>query len=217
MWHSEHCLKAVVLNDWTASFGVTHGSHISYTQRVTILMSTNILEWQKADSIVKKRAKVYKGFGRKMDRLRQQPQERKEHVGEERRKKERRDRFQTLISRHLSISSRQTFFPPIGSCQQNIFVSVSIVKWSKYMADLKEWGRIFNCEMAGLAVHSQNWSLSQMCATPELSNFAHEGGLLRNLWRKAKALHLLHIWPVRLRQTWILLLLDTECLAKHQL
>lgn len=57
----------------------------------------------------KKRDRVDKGFRKKMDRLRQQPEERKEPCW---RREERRDRFQTLISRHRSISSRQTFSPP---------------------------------------------------------------------------------------------------------
>jgi len=37
-------LKAIVFNNRTAPFGVTHGSNISYAQCVTTLMSTDVLK-----------------------------------------------------------------------------------------------------------------------------------------------------------------------------
>lgn len=132
MWHSESCLKAVVLYNWAASFGVTHSANISNTQSVTILISANILrskkerdKWANETEIWDKKESESRGEG---------------------------DTFETLISRHRSISSRQPFFPQAASCQQNIFVSFSIVKWSKYTADCvlekSKRGKI-NCEIAG--------------------------------------------------------------------
>lgn len=133
MWHSKRCLKAVVLYNWAASFGVTHSANISYTQSVTILISTNILESKRESD----------KWANEKERC--ETKKRSERRGEG-------DTCETLISSHRSISSRQPFFPQAGSCQQNIFVSVSIVKWSKYKADCvlekKQAGKI-NCEIAG--------------------------------------------------------------------
>lgn len=117
MWHSKRCLKAVVLYNWAASFGVTHSANISYTQSVTILISTNILR-SKRESDKWANEKVVRCETKKTSKRREEG-----------------DTSETLISSHRSISSRQPFFPQAGSCQQNIFVSVSIVKWSKYKAD----------------------------------------------------------------------------------
>lgn len=116
------------------------GSHIvptSATPRVSQSLYPQISWGQKE--------RVTSGHMRKRD-----VRQKREARGEERRGEG--DTSETLISSHRSISSRQPFFPQAGSCQQNIFVSVSIVKWSKYKADCvlekKQEGKI-NCEIAG--------------------------------------------------------------------
>ncbi len=133
MWHSESCLKAVVLYDWAASFGVTHSANISYTQSVTILISANILRSKK------ERDKWANETERYETKKRVRVEERGTHL---------RHWYPDIAP----LVPDSPFFPQASSCQQNIFVSVSIVKWSKYTADCvlekSKRGNI-NCEIAG--------------------------------------------------------------------